>query len=292
MTLTFPVAKIRRGFCEIEEGQVHYREANKESGLPPLVMLHASPGSAKMLEPYIGLFGRTRRVIALDTLGNGDSIGPDTEGLLPGQRLTIDYFADAHVRALEALGIVEFDLYGSHTGANIACAIAHQYPDRVRSLLLDGISLYTRDERADMLENYAPGVKIDLNGSQFQWIWTFVRDVYLFWPWYKRSAEHARKVGLPNAEELHDKVVEVLKAARTYHIAYQAAIAYEKEPILSTITVRMLVACARTDMFLEYFDAVRALVPQAESLVTPGTSTPEALEATVEMFSSFLDREM
>ena len=86
-----------------------------------------------------------------------------------------------------------------------------------------------------MLEHYAPPVKIDHQGSQLHWIWHFVRDVYLFWPWYKPDAAHARRVGLPGADELHDKVVEVLKAARTYHLSYRAAIAYDKEPRLPLV---------------------------------------------------------
>ena len=45
---------IRRGFADIAEGQVHYREAGRaQSAALPLVMLHASPGSAKLLEPLM-----------------------------------------------------------------------------------------------------------------------------------------------------------------------------------------------------------------------------------------------
>ena len=270
---------------------MHYREANAGAAGTPLVMLHASPGSAKLLEPYIGGFGRNRRIIALDTLGNGDSAAPAALATGGTERHGIVYFADAHVRALQALGIERFDLYGTHTGANIACEISRLHPRRVRSLILDGISLYTAEERADMLENYAPGVKLDLNGSQFPWIWNFVRDVYLFWPWYRRSASNLRNIGLPDPEELHDKVVEVVKAARTYHIAYQAAIAYEKEAVLAALSVPMLIACAQTDMFMEYFDRVRALAPRAESVITPGSGSAAALARTVALFTAFLDRQ-
>ncbi len=159
----------------------------------------------------------------------------------------------------------------------------------MRRLILDGISLYTAEERADMLAHYAPGVTLDQNGTQLHWIWHFVRDVYLFWPWYRRDAAHRRSLGLPSAEELHDKVVEVLKAARTYHIPYRAAIAYDKEPRLPLVQVPTLLACARTDMFLEYLERVQALMPKATPLVTLGTGSPTALAETVAAFSAFLD---
>lgn len=275
---------IRRGFTEIAEGQVHYRTAGTPGGLP-LVMMHASPGSARLLEPLIGAFGQRRQVIACDTLGNGDSCPPATRDA------QIAYFADAHLRALDALGIQHFDLYGSHTGANIACEIAIAQPHRVRRLVLDGVSLYAREERADMLVHYAPGVTLDQNGSQLHWIWNFVRDAYLFWPWYRRDAAHRRPLGLPSPEELHDKVVEVLKSARTYHISYNAAIGYDKEPRLKLVTVPTLLACARSDMLFEYFDRVRALMPQARPLVTNGIATPAAFAETVAAFEAFYAEE-
>ena len=273
---------VRRGFVNVAEGQAHYREAGAGSGLP-LVMLHASPGSARGLEPMMRLLGQHRRVLATDTLGNGDSSPP------LGAAPDIGYFADAHLRALAALGVERFDLYGSHTGANIACEIALLRPQSVRRLVLDGVSLYSAAERAEMLAHYAPAVRIDAQGSQFLHLWTFVRDAFLFWPWYRPDAAHRRATGLPSADELHDKVVEVLKAARTYHIPYRAAIGYDKAPRLPRVAVPTLLACAQTDMFMQYFDAVSTLMPRARTMVTPGTATPEALQATVKLIETFLD---
>lgn len=282
---TLAKERVQRGFVTIAEGQVHYREAGRETGCAiPLVMFHPSPGSAKMLEPLIRQLGARRHVIGLDTLGNGDSAAPR------GDAPPLVYFAGAHLRALDALGIDHFDVYGSHTGANIASEIAIAHPERVHRLILDGISLYTPEERADMLANYAPGVTIDIIGSQFNWIWHFVRDVYLFWPYYRRDAAHRRALGLPSADELHDKVVEVLKATRTYHIPYRSAIAYDKEARLPLIKVRTLLACAATDMFIEYFERVQALMPEATPVITKGAGNGDALLDTVRIFETFLDR--
>jgi len=253
---------------------VHYREAG--AGGTPLVMLHPSPGSAKMLEPLIVALAAKRRVLALDTLGNGDSSPPREKDP------DLSCFVRGHLRALDALGLERFDLYGSHTGANIACEIAIEHPGRVRRLVLDGVSLYAPQERAEMLERYALPVKIDPLGTQIHFLWSFVRDTYLFWPWYKSDADHARRVGLPSADELHDKAVEVMKAARTYHLSYRAAIAYDKEARLPLVRVPTLLACARNDMLLEYFERVKALMPLAESAVTENPA------ARIARFDAFL----
>jgi len=272
--------KISRGFVDVAEGQVHFRRAG-QGGEVPLVMIHASPGSSKMLSPLILACAAERAVIASDTLGNGDSSAPF------GTAPDLADFADGHLRALTALGVERFDLYGTHTGAGVAVEMAIAAPGRVRRVVLDGMSLYTPDECADMLRHYAPGVPIDLHGSQFNWVWHFVRDVYLFWPWYRRDAAHRRDVGLPSAMVLHDKAVEVLKALDTYHLSYLASIGYDKRARLPLIPCPALVTCNRSDMLWQYFEAIIGLVPGGRHAVNPGIGSPEAAQATARLLLDF-----
>ncbi len=276
-------ARIRRGFVEIVEGQVHYREAGwQHTANPPLVLIHASPASALTLQPLLRVLGRGRHVIAPDTLGNGDSAAPVND------QVDLPYFAGAHMRALDALGVAKCDLYGTHTGANIAIEIAIARPAQIGAIVLDGVSLYGDAEQADLVANYVPHVNIDAQGSQFNRLWHFVRDAYLFWPWYKQDAAHRRKGGLPDVQALHDKTVEVLKGARTFHLAYRASLAYRKQERLPLVRVPTLIACARGDMLFEYFEQVRALLPTAQFAETEGVGSAEALQATVRQFQAFL----
>lgn len=276
---------IRRGFAQIDEGQVHFRSAGTAGGAHlPLIMFHASPGSAKMLEPLIRAMATDRMAIALDTLGNGDSVAPAPAAP------DVAYYADAHARALDALGIGRCDVYGAHTGAALAIEFAVTRPDRVRRLVLDGISNYTDAERADMLAHHAPPIAIDLHGAYLNWIWHFVRDGYVFWPWYKKSAANLRDIGLPSAATLYEKVLEVLKAARTYHLSYRAAIAYPRSERLPLLRQSALCACARNDMLLPYLETAAAMIPAATTAITPAVGSPEALQATAAIFRQFLDR--
>jgi pimeloyl-ACP methyl ester carboxylesterase len=268
----------------IEEGQVHYRQAGEtQAGQLPLLMFHASPGSAKSLEPLMQVLARNRRVIALDTLGNGDSCAPRQDNP------DLAYFAQAHLRAITAMGIAQFDAWGAHTGANIACELAIENSDRVRSLIIDGIGLYSPQEQAELLMHYLPSVHIDQQGSQFHLLWNFVRDAYLFWPWYQKDSQHRRAIGLPNASELHDKAVEVFKAARTFHLSYKAALSYPKEQRLPLIKVPTLLTCSRHDMLHVYFQKLADLVNPTRAESTAGLGTPDALQETAAVFERFLD---
>lgn len=277
------MAEIRRGFVNLPDGQVHYREAGRGGGAP-LVLIHASPGSSLMLAPLLAAFGQDRHAIATDTAGNGDTSVPLPEA--PG----IGQFAACHLAALDALGIDRFDLYGTHTGASIAAEIALAAPQRVRRLILDGVGMYTAEEQAEMLARYAPAMQPDLQAQYLMWAWHFVRDTYVFWPWYHTDAAHRRPIGLPSAGTLHEKLVEVLKAITTYHKSYRAAIGFDKRARFPLIRVPVLASCARTDMLARMFDEFAALLPGAERALTPGIATPEALAETVAAFRRFLDQ--
>src|SRR5258708_7381259 len=63
---------ILRSFADLPGRQVHYRRAGKG---PPLLLIHASPGSSKQLEAKIAALAHTRSVIAPDTPRNGDNAG-------------------------------------------------------------------------------------------------------------------------------------------------------------------------------------------------------------------------
>lgn len=265
---------VRRGFVDVPDGQIHYRESGRDEGGLPLIMLHSNPGSSAMLLPLLDRFGRHRRVVAPDTLGFGDS----TPSRLAEP--SIPDYAAATLCALDGLGIERFDLYGSHTGANMAVEMAIARPDRVNRMVLDGIALYTAAERADYLENYAPPVLPDAEGRHLLWTWHFVRDQWLFWPWFKRDKAHRRELDLPDPTYLNAVVLDVLKSLGSFRLGYRASFSYEKETRLPLLRTPTLVASAESDIFFPQLAEVAALVPDAETLVVGGESEVEREEAT------------
>jgi pimeloyl-ACP methyl ester carboxylesterase len=273
--------KITRGFVDVSHGQVHYRRAGASG--PPLVMLHASPGSSRQLEPLMAAFGRTRRVWAPDTLGNGDS-SPPREA-----QPTIETLAAGAIEALDGLGLDQVDLYGSHTGASIAATIALMQPKRVRRLVLDGVGLYAPEEQAEILAGYLPDVPVDHQGLHVLWAWQFCRDTYLFWPWFRHDKAGVRDVGLPSPEALHAKFVEVVKAYGSFRASYRAAFMFDKRARLPLLSVPTLAACARNDMLFGYLDELARLIPGARRQEIPGVASPEAAAETARLIGDFLD---
>jgi pimeloyl-ACP methyl ester carboxylesterase len=275
---------IRRGFVDLPDAQIHYRYAGApHDGQLPVVLVHASPASSAGLAHLIRAMAVDRPVYAPDTLGNGDSVGD-----IPADA-DVAFFAHRLVQALDALGLNRFDLYGTHTGASLATEVALNHPRRVNALILDGVGLYPDDFQRELLQRYAPAIEPDLQAGYLMWAWHFVRDTYSYWPWYHLDRQHRRDGGLPTASVLHTKFVEVLKAIRTYHLPYRAAMGYDKRSRIPRLMVPTLATCAKDDMLHIYFDELRALVPGGQGAWNPGIHSMEAATESAACFRQFFD---
>ena len=280
-------SRIIRRFIDLDDGQVHVRTAgNRQSGTP-LVMLHASPGSSKQLEPLIRRLGIGRRVLAPDCPGNGDSEP------LAAEIPEIDALADALQTAIDTLCPAEqpFDLYGSHTGARLACSIALRFPARVRRIVLDGFGLYTTDERDEILSVYAPEQAPDALGRHLMWGWHFARDQWIWFPWFDKRNDKRVSLDLPPPAFLHDLFVEIMKSLTTYHRSYRAAFRYDMAEAVPRLSQPTLICAQKTDMIHTALPRMAALLPGAQSALLPGTATAEDADETAAAIAGFLDQE-
>src|SRR5580700_1341608 len=116
------MTEIRRGFADTPGGQIHYRTAG--SG-PIVLMLHQTPRSSDEFLDVIPAFAKHFRVIAMDTIGYGDSYRPLDKST------KIADFAKAAVQLLDYLEIGRAHVVGHHTGSVIAMELAAVHPDRV-----------------------------------------------------------------------------------------------------------------------------------------------------------------
>lgn len=277
------VVTIRREFVDLDFGQVHVRRAGEGQGRP-LVMVHASPGSSRQLEPLMSLMGSDRSVIAPDTLGFGDSAPP------PIGSPDIKDYAAYLVQALDALGVRSFDLYGSHTGACVAAEVALAVPDRVHALVLDGVGDFDPDFRERLLANYAVPFPPDQDGAYLIRAFQFCRDQALFWPWFDRTRLARRDGGLLSAERLHAWVVEVLKASTTYHLGYRAAFSWPASDRLGELRVPTLMVAAEDDPLFDDTRTLALLGPNLAFASLPSNWVPDAASVKAAAVREFIDQ--
>ena len=290
-------------YVETDAGQLHVRGTPQGEGRP-LVLFHASPTSARALQSLTAKLSATRPVIAFDTLGNGESDKPrgyarpiswDPRGPRaphnavapesPWDHPQIGDYAAVAAEALDVLGVGEVDLYGSHTGGLIGMEAAIALgPERARNLVIDGLALFSDEERDDMLEYYLPPLEPRWDGSHLIWAWNFGRAQTEFWPWYNQTREGIRWVDALPAHALHTWVVEVLKSGHTYQLAYRAAFEYPARERLPEVKTRTLIAAEAADMLAPCSAEGAALAPNAVAGEFPDTSAGH-----VETIVSFLD---
>ena len=111
----------------------------------PIVFLHGVGSDKSVWRPQLNFFGRTRRAVAFDYPGYGDS-DPAPQGT------TRDDFAVAILSAMTGLGIARAHVCGLSLGGVIAIAMNHAEPGRCASLILadtfavhpDGRAIYDR----------------------------------------------------------------------------------------------------------------------------------------------------
>ncbi len=224
---------VKRRFADLDEGQLLVRVAGPDRKGTPLVLLPVAPGTSLGLVPLMDLLAESRPVYAFDLPGTGESAAPPHAG---NDEPPLPVFADMLLRGAAAMGLKTFDLYGNRVGAHTAMEMALAAPSRVRKLIVDGLFIFpwptdkvawTQSYEQPTLEalrnNYTPKLEIDMMGKQFTQGWQFMRYTSLFWPWFVHDGAHARNVGLPDADALHDKTVEVLRAARTQHLVVRAS---------------------------------------------------------------------
>jgi pimeloyl-ACP methyl ester carboxylesterase len=125
---------VSEGHVEVDGVPLRYVEAG---GGTPLVHLHGRDGL--LLAPAHDLLARRFRVIALETPGLGRSAEQNRRS--PEVATTI-------ARAVESLGIDDFDLMATSEAGAAALWLALQVPERVRALVLESPTAIRRDGTA------------------------------------------------------------------------------------------------------------------------------------------------
>lgn len=211
--------EIRRQYVVVDGRRVHYRRCGEG---PTLILLHASPVSSQIFERhYFPEFSKHFCCIAPDTPGNGLS-----DPLPFADQATIDDYADALTEFLDRIDVKTCNLYGRHTGAQIAAAFAQKNPERAHFVYCDGYPVFQQEEVEDLLPEYLPSYKPDFSGGFLSKLWFRYRDQHVFWPWHKQDSDHQSNVDVPDTDFINRGVLDFLLCGDDYIAPYAAALAF------------------------------------------------------------------
>lgn len=218
--------RIKRHYLNLQGRRVHFRTGGAG---PVVLLLHQSPQSSAAMMPLAEKLVSRYCVVAPDSPGFGLS------DPLPMEIPTIEDIADALDEFTDAIHLPPAAVTGVHTGAEIALEYGLRYPDKVTFMLLDGLALFSKEEREEILENYLPPFTPDWDGSHLAWLWARLREQVIFFPWYRKDPASRMNYDVPDADYIHSWFMDFMYAGDHYRGGYGAAFRYRNSASIKDV---------------------------------------------------------
>lgn len=199
---------------------------------PPIVMLHMSPLTSAHLLPLAAELAGRHTCVLVDTPGYGHSAAMESDP-------EIDDYAARILAGLAEWDLKDVALYGSHTGAKIALAMAHQQPERLSRLVLDGLRLTDDAQRRARMSGYIPRLPPAPDGSHLLESWERVWRTSADWKYYADTPQRCREVSWLLRPEL--------TARPWYGESYRAAFRCDPADMLATVGKPVMLLTRSTD---------------------------------------------
>lgn len=239
----FPV---HRGYVSGRWGQIHFREAGRGANTT-LVCLHATAYSGRTFLPLIAHLATSRRVLALDTPGYGESDGPEAE-------VDFETYAAALAEAIRELEPTSsVDILGYHTGSLLATEMAVSHPGLIRRLVLIGIPFFAGTEKAVWQAKLVHQTRLSEQFDQFRARWEYF------------VTNRAPGVSL---ERAFASFVDELKSYPREWWAHRALFDYEPGPRLARVKCETLVINPASPL-AEASGRAAAVIPCARVVAMP-----------------------
>lgn len=271
------LASITRHFVTVGRRQVHYRRAGTGA---PIILLHASPSSSWALDTFTQVFGTRFAALALDTPGFGLS-----DPLSIAVPEATDY-ADAMAETMDALGIEKAGIFGSHTGATIACEFARRHPHRVTLAVFDGYPAYPKAEQDANLAHYLPKFEPVWHGLHLVDFWLRYREMSNFWPWYAPTRATRAEASGRELEGMHRMVLAGFLSGRGYDRGYAAVFRHDAMGAAAALKVPTCFAGREGDSLIRALKVLGDLPDGCWRATMPN----DDLGATEKYLQMYLDR--
>jgi pimeloyl-ACP methyl ester carboxylesterase len=241
---------MHRGFVDTPKGQIHYRTAGEGKSV---LLLHQTPRSSAEFLGVIPLLAKSMRVVAMDTIGYGDSYKPSAAS-------SIEDYARGAIELLDGLKIEKTSLVGHHTGAFLALEMAASYPKRIEKLVLSNASYYDQARR-ELSANRPPidEVEFQEDGS------------HLFEMWNRRRGFYPTN----RPDLLMSYVIDALKAGEKIEEGHEACARYRMEDKVGLVKCATLLVCGTEDPYaFPYQEVLKAKIENSTFKPIEGGMVP------------------
>jgi pimeloyl-ACP methyl ester carboxylesterase len=241
---------MERKIIEINGTYIHYR---KMGAGPLLLLLHPSPLSSAIFEPFIKILSTHFTVLAPDTPGYGYS------DALP-QKITsiFDYTQHLFLLVNAFAPNKKITMYGTATGAQIAIAFANKYPEKLEHLYVDNAAHFTNEQRKEILENYFIDVEPKEDGSHLLNLWNHIKNSTKYFPWYSTNEENQYSNAFASPKILQQIFINYTNAGENYADAYTCAFANEDVENVKKLTTPTTVFRWLHSPIIKYIDQLLA----------------------------------
>jgi pimeloyl-ACP methyl ester carboxylesterase len=224
---------------------IHYRQMGSGE---PIMLLHASPRSGKMLENFGKMLSESFQVIIPDLPGYGFSEA------IP-QKVNNLYEVIPYLKAfLEVLFINKISIYGTATGAQLGIAFALTHPEMVNKLYLDNPAHFSEEEYQQISEKYFVSLAPKTDGSHLIDLWNHVKDSMKYFPWYDHSEEAQFSKIEPSEALIADGVQAYINAGERYDELYRAAFLHERVDKIQQLSISTVIFKWKASILLKYID--------------------------------------
>ena len=240
--------KIKQGYVDAPEGQIHYWQAGQG---PALLLIHQASSSSEEFAGVVDTLAGDFQVISFDWPGHGLSDDPQSE-------LGADEFTLSALRVLDHLGLEKAHILGNHGGALIAMNLAWKYPGRVDRVILSGTSGVKDMEAVQEFSD-------DLGLDEMNVIDRDGKSLSDAWGRYTRY--------MPNStpgEVLVAYMNNITVRLRPYD-AHYGILRFDRRPALQSMAeTRVLLLQAEHDPFVSDQESLLQILKNAERVVLEG----------------------
>ena len=263
--------RIKQGYVDAPEGQIHYWEAGQGE---PLLMIHQASSSSEEFAGMVDILSTHYRLITFDWPGHGLSDDPAYE-------FGADEYMTSGLRVLDHLGVQRAHVLGNHGGALVALNLAWKHPERVEDIILSGTSGVKDMEAVQEFSN-------DLGLDEMNRVDREGQSLSDAWSRYTRY--------MPNSspgEILVPYFNNVMVRLRPYDAHYEI-LKFDRRPAYAAIKdKRILLMQAEGDPFVSDQELLLDILPNAEREVLEGVGLFNFYEAPAQaakVIKAFLDR--